>query len=115
MSRDLLSSSADSPRRCQTVELEEAPQMIVMGLDQHRAQITAEWIDTDTGEVERARLSPAHREPVRRLLGRFRGCELEVALEATTRWRFVLEELRGAGAGVRLAEAAAPAGLTRPQ
>ena len=24
---------------------------IVMGLDQHRAQITAEWIDTDTGEV----------------------------------------------------------------
>ena len=30
--------------------------MIVMGLDQHRAQITAEWIDTDTGEVERARV-----------------------------------------------------------
>ena len=24
---------------------------IVMGLDQHRAQITAEWIDTDTGEI----------------------------------------------------------------
>jgi hypothetical protein len=22
---------------------------IVMGLDQHRAQITADWIDTDTG------------------------------------------------------------------
>src|ERR671919_329397 len=28
---------------------------IVMGLDQHRAQITAEWIDTDTGEIGRAR------------------------------------------------------------
>ena len=26
---------------------------IVMGLDQHRAQITAEWIDTDTGEIVR--------------------------------------------------------------
>jgi hypothetical protein len=34
---------------------------IVMGLDQHRAQITAEWIDTDTGEVSRAGLSPALR------------------------------------------------------
>ena len=26
---------------------------IVMGLDQHRAQISAEWIDTITGEVFR--------------------------------------------------------------
>ena len=38
---------------------------IVMGLDQHRAQITAEWIDTDTGELGRARVSPAHRDNVR--------------------------------------------------
>ena len=36
---------------------------IVMGLDQHRAQITAEWIDTATGEVARARVAPADREP----------------------------------------------------
>jgi len=27
---------------------------IVMGLDQHRAQITAEWIDTATGESRAA-------------------------------------------------------------
>jgi hypothetical protein len=27
---------------------------IVMGLDQHRAQITAEWVDTETGESSRA-------------------------------------------------------------
>jgi transposase len=80
--------------------------MIVMGLDQHRAQITAEWIDTDTGEVSRARIAPAHREPVRRFLGRFKGRELEVALEATTGWRFVVEELRRIGAGVHLAEPA---------
>jgi transposase len=80
--------------------------MIVMGLDQHRGQITAEWIQTATGEVSRARIAPAHREPVRRFLGRFRGRELEVALEATTGWRFVVEELRAVGAGVHLAEPA---------
>jgi transposase len=80
--------------------------MIVMGLDQHRGQVTAEWIETDTGEVSRARVAPAHREPVRRFLGRFRGLELEVALEATTGWRFVVEELRAIGAGVHLAEPA---------
>jgi transposase len=80
--------------------------MIVMGLDQHRGQVTAEWIETETGEVSRARVAPAHREPVRRFLGRFRGHELEVALEATTGWRFVVEELRAIGAAVHLAEPA---------
>jgi transposase len=79
---------------------------IVMGLDQHRAQITAEWLDTQSGEVSRGRVAPAHREGVRRFLARFRGCELEVALEATTGWRFVVEELRAIGAGVHLAEPA---------
>jgi transposase len=79
---------------------------IVMGVDQHRAQITAEWLDTDTGEIARARVAPAHREPVRRFLGRFAGQEVEVALEATTGWRFVVEELRRIGAGVHLAEPA---------
>jgi len=79
---------------------------IVMGLDQHRGQITAEWIDTANGEVSRARIVPAHREPVARFLGRFRGRELEVALEATTGWRFMVEELRRVGAGVHLAEPA---------
>src|SRR3954447_351804 len=80
--------------------------MIVMGLDQHRGQITAEWIETETGEVSRARVAPAHREPVARFFGRFRGLQLEVALEATTGWRFVVEELRAIGAGVHLAEPA---------
>lgn len=79
---------------------------IVMGLDQHRAQITADWIDTDTGELSRARVAPAHRAAVRRFLGRFSEQKLEVALEATTGWRFVVEELHRAGAAVRLAEPA---------
>ncbi len=42
---------------------------IVMGLDQHREHITAEWLDTETGEVSRGRVVPAHRESVRRFLG----------------------------------------------
>jgi transposase len=79
---------------------------IVMGLDQHRAQITAEWIDTATGELSRARVAPADRAGVRRFAGRFRGRELEVALEATTGWRFVVEELHAVGARVHLAEPA---------
>ena len=79
---------------------------IVMGLDQHRAQITAEWLDTATGEVSRSRIAPAHRAGVRRFLERFGEHELEVALEATTGWRFVVEELRRIGAEVHLAEPA---------
>jgi hypothetical protein len=37
---------------------------------------TAEWIETETGEVSRAPVAPAQRESVRRFLGRFRGREL---------------------------------------
>ena len=88
---------------------------VVMGLDQHRAQITAEWIDTETGEISRARVAPAHREAVRRFLSRFRGRELEVALEATTGWRFVVEELRRIGATVHLAEPAETSALRGPK
>jgi transposase len=86
-----------------------------MGLDQHRGQITGEWIDTDTGEVGRTRVVPADRAAVRRFLERFCGRELEVALEATTGWRFVVEELRRIGAEVHLAEPAETAGLRGPK
>ena len=80
---------------------------IVMGLDQHRAQITAEWIDTDTGELGRARDlagAPRRRAPVLQALRRSEP--LEVALEATTGWRFVVEELHAIGAAAHLAEPA---------
>jgi transposase len=79
---------------------------IVMGVDQHRAQITAEWIDIASGEISRARVRPADRVGVRRFLERFAGQQLEVALEATTGWRFLVEELRAVGAVVHLAEPA---------
>ena len=88
---------------------------IVMGLDQHRAQISAEWIDTITGEISRARVTPADRESVRKFLRRFEGTDLEVALEATTGWRFVVEELQRVGADVHLAEPAETSGLRGPK
>jgi len=88
---------------------------IVMGLDQHRVQITAEWIDTDTGEISRTRVAPADRVAVRRFLARFAGRQLEVALEATTGWRFVVEELRAVGAKVHLAEPAQTSALRGPK
>jgi hypothetical protein len=86
---------------------------IVMGLDQHRAQITVEWIDTSTGELSRCRIAPADRSGVRRFAARFRGQELEVALEATTGWRFVVEELQAVGVQVHLAEPAETAAGVR--
>ncbi len=89
---------------------------IVMGLDQHRAQITAEWCDTVTGEIKRGPGSSRRIVPgARRFSDRFAGQELEVALEATTGWRFVVEELRRSGAGVHLAEPAETAGLKGPK
>src|SRR3954447_8766237 len=77
-----------------------------MGLDQHRAQITAEWLDSETGEIARKRIAPADRDGVRQFAARFADHELEVALEATTGWRFVVEELEAVGAHVHLAEPA---------
>ena len=82
-----------------------------MGMDQHRAQISAEWIDTVTAEVSRARVAPADRDGVRKFLKRFKGADLEVALEATTGWRFVVEELQRIGADVHLAEPAETSAL----
>ena len=84
---------------------------LVMGFDQHRAQISAEWIETVTGELSRARVAPADRAGVRRFLAQFEGEALEVALEATTGWRFVVEELQRVGAEVHLAEPAEAAAL----
>jgi len=84
---------------------------LVMGMDQHREQITAEWIDTITGEISRARIALADRIAVRTFLARFDGAGLEVALEATTGWRFLVEELQRAGAERHLAESAETSGL----
>ena len=48
---------------------------------------------------------------MRKFLARFDGAELEVALEATTGWRFLVEELQRVGAEAHLAEPAETSGL----
>src|ERR1039458_3183408 len=82
-----------------------------MGMDQHRAQISAEWIDTLTGEISRARIAPADGMTVRKFLTQFKGSGLEVALEATTGWRFLVEEVQRVGAEAHLAESAETSGM----
>jgi transposase len=54
---------------------------------------------------------PADRVGVRRFLARFAGQQLEVALEAMSGWRFLVEELRAVGGVVHLAEPAETAAL----
>jgi len=86
-----------------------------MGFDQHREQIAFDALDTATGEVSRGRIRPADRLGFRRWLRRFEGEEIEAALEATTGWRFMVEELRAVGARVHLAEPAETSALRGPK
>jgi transposase len=75
-------------------------------LDVHRRQITHKTLDLVTGDVRRGRLSPANRGSVREWLEQFGGCEAEFALEGTTGWRFVAEEVARAGHVAHLADPA---------
>jgi transposase len=80
---------------------------IVGGFDVHRSQITVELLDTESGELRRGQIRPATREALRRWLSRFHPeQEVAIALEATTGWRFVVEELVRAGVEPHLAEPA---------
>src|SRR5712691_11247483 len=79
---------------------------IVVALDVHRKQITYKTLDRETGEVKRGRIAPAARADVRAWLARFTGCEAEFALEGTTGWRFVVEEIERAGHRAHLADPA---------
>jgi transposase len=88
---------------------------IVGGLDIHRRQITYDWIDTHSGETCRGQLSPATRVELRAWLAQFDGHQAEFALEATTGWRFVAEELQRAGAVAHLAEPADTRALRGPK
>ena len=79
---------------------------IVSALDVHREQITFKTVDLVTGEVRRGRINPVIREQVRSWLARFEGRDAHFALEATTGWRFVVEEIEAAGHAAHLAEPA---------
>lgn len=78
---------------------------IVAGFDVHRAQITFEALDKESGELKRGRI-PSTPEAVRAWVGRFPGKEVDVAVEACTGWLFVCDALSEAGARPHLAEPA---------
>jgi transposase len=79
---------------------------IVSALDVHRRQITYKTVDLVSGESWRGRISPAARGPVREWLERFAGQDAHFALEGTTGWRFVVEEIQRAGHTAHLADPA---------
>ena len=76
---------------------------IVAGFDVHRAQITFDALDQESGEVHRGRIASTP-EAVERWVARFGGREVEVAVEACTGWLFVCQALARAGATAHLAE-----------
>jgi transposase len=79
---------------------------IIGGLDVHRKQITFDYLETETGEVQTGQIRPATREHLRGWLSRLEGKQAVFALEATTGWRFVVEEIERAGLEAKLAEPA---------
>jgi transposase len=85
--------------------VKEALMAIVAGFDVHRAQITFDAVDTDTGEVHRGRIT-ADPASVRAWVAQFAGVPVDVAVEACTGWLFVCDALTEAGAVAHLAEAA---------
>ena len=68
---------------------------IVGGLDIHRKQMTFDYVDTDTGEIQRGQIAPADRSHVADWLARRFGgrADVDFALEGCTGWRYVAEEL----------------------
>src|SRR4051812_23970230 len=94
-----------------TAELQRRPLMAILaGFDVHRAQITFDALDTETGEVLRGRLR-SDREALGEWVREFAGEHVEVAVEACTGWLFVYEVLAGAGVVVHLAEPAETSAL----
>ena len=80
---------------------------IIGGFDVHRAQITFDYLDTETGEVSVGQIRPATRQVLGEWLGRFHGRDdVAFAVEGCTGWRFVVEEMLGAGVEPHLAEPA---------
>jgi transposase len=84
---------------------------IVGGFDVHRKQITFDYIEMESGEVHRGKIRPANRQSLRRswleqFSEQFPEHEAAIAVEATTGWRYVIEELQRAGVEPHLAEPA---------
>lgn len=76
---------------------------VFAGFDVHRAQITFDALDSETGEVTRGRIDSTP-VAVERWVARFPGREVHVAVEACTGWLFVCQALERSGAVSHLAE-----------
>src|SRR4051812_34945922 len=83
---------------------------IVGALDIHRQQITFDWVDAESGESGRGRITPADRVGFHKWLGRFVGRAMEIVVEGCTGWRFIVEECQAAGVTVHVADPAEAAG-----
>ncbi len=88
--------------------------IVVAGFHIHRAQITFDALDTETGEVSAGRI-PSSPEAVARWVERYPGREVHVALEAGTGWYFVARALERSDSVPHLAEVAEEPGAARPQ
>jgi transposase len=88
---------------------------IIGGLDVHRAQITFDWVDRDSGEARRGRITPATRAGLRAWLGELPSTGGGFAVEGCTGWRFMVEELQAAGLAAHLAEPAETSSLRGPK
>jgi transposase len=86
---------------------------IVGGFDIHRKQITFDYLDVETGQLQRGQIVPADRAHLAGWLAeRFAGRgDVEFALEGCTGWRYVAEELARAGVVAHVAEPADTAAL----
>lgn len=89
---------------------------IVGGFDIHRKQITFDYLDTVTGEVQAGQIAPADRRRLASWLERFAGRDdVEFAAEGCTGWRYVVEELAHAGVAAHLGEPAETAAARGPK
>src|ERR1700751_1649050 len=93
----------------------EVAMTIVGGLDVPRQQITFDYIDND-GLVHWGQIRPATRQGLRGWLAKH--CpdgDGQFALEGCTGWRYVVEELAGAGVVAHLGDPAEAAALRGPK
>jgi len=80
---------------------------IVGGFDVHRKQLTFDYVDRATGELQRGQVAPADRRHLAVWLRRFDGVfDVEFAVEGCTGWRYVTEEIAAAGWEAHVAEPA---------
>jgi transposase len=81
----------------------------------HRAQITFDWVDRQTGQTQRGRIAPATAAVLRAWLAALPSPDGVFAVEGCTGWRYVVEELQRAGFSACVAEPAETALLRGPK